>query len=111
MTKTELEKRMRAFAKKKKVNDEQLFTLVMLTGFSGEPEKERTRLLLDTLLNEASARMDNLKAMSDGYKGNIKATYNGNMYLLANILTSNLPIRKKLIVSIALVNAMYERLK
>lgn len=109
MTKTELEKRMRAFAKKKKVNDEQLFTLVMLTGYSRVSEKERIRLLLETLLNEASARMDNLKAMSDGYKGNIKATFNGNMYLLANILTSNLPIRKKLIVSIALVNAMYER--
>lgn len=110
MTKQQLEERMRSFGKCKKLNDEQLYTYAVLVGFSGGDEKERVQHLLDTLLMAASARMDNLKSMTEGYKGTLKATYMGNMYLLANILTSNQPMRKKLIVAIALVNTMYERL-
>ena len=110
MTKTQLEERMRMFGRGTPATDEMVFSYVMNSACEGYPEKAKVERVLDTLLMCARSRMDNLRGMSDGYKGTLRKDFNSNMYTLMGILTSSQPIRKKLIVGIALMNSYYERL-
>ncbi len=109
MNKAQLEKRMMAQKDMKPVTDYQMFQLVMKEAFSDGDDRERIEKVLDMLLRCAKSKMDNLKSMTEGYRGSIKASYISNIYLLSGILTNNQPIRKKIIVALALVNELYER--
>ena len=95
--------------KVKAINDEQLVMYVMNAAISRKEVREKIRDILEMLLLAARSRMDNLRAMTDGYKGGIRSSYANNIYLLMNILTSSQPIRKKLIVAIAFVNTLLEK--
>ena len=109
MTKTQLEERMNSFSKDNPISDERLFKYVMQVAMSENTDGMRIQMILDVLLRGAKSRMDNLRAMTEGYKGSIRKDYYSNLYVLTNILTSKQPIRKKLIVAIAFVNTLYER--